>query len=309
MDQREKNTDEFLTSYSVRQLLSTVSGYDEDETHETTAGIELSPPRPFHTELACGQIRLLKEVRTITYIVLLEKRGDAYVTIPFSHYDSPATDRELRTEYDGGMYLNVLQTWNVQTIPCDALKESWLVSELPQADCEDACAFIHEQALPERLLQKTGTPIADEDDIRHLYMEEERDVFRHVDSAEAAHRRGSAFWFNQVAIPEVWAPAALSLAAGPEQRNIFVECRVEGFTECITVEYAPHEEKLRIKVYNALKEDYSAAFDGWNIIDANAAALGVIDRGRCVIKNLRRFDGQCALRNPEGRIYVFEKNA
>ncbi len=307
MNKRETHTENFLISYRIRQLLAEVSGGDEDECYETGADIPLCAPAPFDTDLQTGQIRILRDAESITYVVLLEKQGeDAYLTVPFSHYDDPATDQEFKTGYDGGMYLRVLQLWNKRTLHTETLEQSWLVGELPAADCEDARQLLHAESVPARILDNTGTPLDGIHDIRRQYMHEERAVFRKIDEAEVSRRSACIFSWDQYAIPPLWEQEEWSLAAGEEQQNRFVECMVEGYGEVISVEYSPQGNKLLVKVYTASKDAYSPTFDGWDLVGVDTHALGQIARGRCVVAGISNFDGMCALREPGGRIHVFD---
>ncbi len=107
-------------------------------------------------------------------------------------------------------------------------------------------------------------------------------------------------------MPSLWETEKLSLAAGNEKCNIFVNCKISGFNDFITFEYAPQEEKLRLKIYDTSKSALSSAFDGWDLIDVYGESLARISGGKCVIQNLKQFDGKCTFRNPEGTVFILE---
>ena len=191
---RETNTNHFLCSYKIQKRMSTVSGFDETQNMRTGKSVKLHPQNPFDTNLKEGQIRLLSQLDRITYVVLLRRwEEDAFVVMTFSHYDFPATDEEIKHEFDGGMYLNTLQAWNTRTLLDETLKKSWLIGELPASDCSDAWDFWEHlmtgRDLKAELLEKTGLPITSADDPRIQYMKEELAAFDQLDDAELTKNR------------------------------------------------------------------------------------------------------------------------
>ncbi len=102
--------------------MSSVSGSIENNETVIPFHINKNSLNPFNTDLDCGQIRLLRDVERITYVVLLRRwERDSFVAMTFSHYDFPATDEEFKPDFDGGIYLNTLQAWNTRTLQDETL--------------------------------------------------------------------------------------------------------------------------------------------------------------------------------------------
>ena len=333
MNLREKsrqNTENFLKSYLIQKDLSRVSGYDESQELETSAEVPATPVKPFDEDLQCGQIRLLADVDRITYIVLLRRWGDnAFVTMAFSHYDFPATDEEMSLERDAGLYLNVLQVWNTRTLLDETLKKSWLCGTLPEDMCGDAWTFwlalTTGSELPDRLVEKSGTPVEDEDDVRLEYLREEMAVFAGVDSADLALAEtssadaapetatgGDSFpdWMNGLILPPLWHnEEAFALAAGGEQENILKTCVIDGCNELLCLEFSPEEETVWIDILSADAQDVVTTLDGSEIVDAYEHVLGVIRNGKCKLKVGRDFDGGIAVRLRDGTVRILTEQA
>lgn len=312
---REQNTENFLRSYKIQMQMSTVSGFDENQDMTTDGSVELSPKNPYDTQLQSGQIRLLSQLDRITYIVLLRRwEEDSFLTMTFSHYDFPATDVEFKPEFDGGMYLNVLQVWNTRTLQDETLEKSWLIGNLPEADCTDALAFwehlITGRALSDNLLEKTGLPITDADDPRIQYIQDELAAFEQLDNAElASQNEGDGLdWLRRPALPQLWNEGEIALAAGDEKQDIVIECSPYGHEEFVTIAFSPKEKNLRVSIYTPDQSGYSTAFDSWELISADGSVLAIIQDGFALVQNLAAFDGLCALRNPADQtIVIFER--
>lgn len=188
-EKRKQNTEDFLRSYYIISVMSEVSGYDEEEDYGDDSHVELAPITPHDPQLEVGQIRLLSPTEFTTYVVLLQRWGkEAFLTMAFSHYNSPATDEEFKPQYSRGLFLNTLQAWNTRTISDKVLAKSWHVDNLPEKDLQDARDFwnhfITGAELPERLLERSGIPIMDGDDIRIEYMQEELQNFAPIEKLE-----------------------------------------------------------------------------------------------------------------------------
>lgn len=187
---QKQNTVKFLKSYFLRMKLAEVSGYDEDEDMSTSAK-PTAKVNPFDEELGEGQIRLLADTERITYVVLLKRwDDDAYLVMPFSPFDAPASDEEFATEHDGGMYMRVLQAWNTRSLLDETLRRSWCVGELPQKDLDDAMLLwrgtLEDIDLPDDLVERTGVHIYRKEDPRLDYKREELKNFAKIDAEELA---------------------------------------------------------------------------------------------------------------------------
>ena len=324
-EKQQQNTERFLTSYLMRKDLSQVSGYDESQSLETSPGKTPAPVRPFNGNLRCGQIRLLANVDQITYIVLLRKLGDdAFLTMAFSHYDFPATDKELSLDRDAGLYLNVLQVWNTRTLLNETLRKSWLYGTLPEKMCDDAWTFwlfmTTESPLPGRLAERSGTPITGENDLRLGYLQEEMDIFAKVDSsgleqAEAdpinetpeSENNPSQDWMNGLILPSsLWPEKEMALAAGEEKKMLQEKCAIEGRDEILSIKYSPNKNTIWVYIFSADRR-ISTALDDAEIIDENECRLGSIRNGECTANVKGDFNGRIALRLADGTVCLLKK--
>ena len=83
-DIQNKNTENFLKSYCLRRKMSEVSGYDDDISNDITGNIEMPKIKEYDKNLQAGQIRLLTNVKELTYVLLLNNWGEeAYVITAF----------------------------------------------------------------------------------------------------------------------------------------------------------------------------------------------------------------------------------
>lgn len=312
-DTRSKNTAFFLKSYGIQKKMETVAGFDENRTMETAHAVQLSPQNSYDTNLQCGQIRLLSQLEHITYVVLLQRwEKDSFVAMTFSHYDFPATDEEFKPNFDGGMYLNVLQAWNTRTLQDDTLKKSWLIGNLPASDCSDAWDFWEHlmtgKVLKAELLDRTGLPIAAMDDPRVQYMREEISIFENLDNTELSEHTNANIWLERFEFPSLWNDEELALAAGDEKQDLVIECTPYGHGEFVTIVFSYREKILRVNIYTPDQSKISHSFDAWELITEDGSVLGLIQDGSCVVHELEAFDGKCALRNPEDHtVVIFEK--
>jgi len=310
---REQNTNHFLCSYKIQKKMSSVSGFDETQDMRTPDTLKLHPQNPFDTNLKKGQIRLLSQLDRITYVVLLRRwEEDSFIVMTFSHYDFPATDEEFKPEFDGGMYLNILQAWNTRTLQDETLKKSWLIGELPDSDCADAWHFwehlITGRELRQELLERTGLPISASDDLRIQYMKEELSAFDRLDESELSEGAGGSVWFNRLEFPPLWQEDELELAAGDEKQDFIAECTPYGYSEFVSIVFSCHEKTLRVNIYTADQSETSHIFDSWELVSEQSAVLGIVQDGFCLVRDLESFDGKCALRNPADHlIVIFER--
>ena len=192
LEMRRDNSRSFISDYLMDLKLREVSAIDDAEACDTSSDGILTPPRPFNGDLREGQIRLLSQPSELTYAVLLRRGGEnAFVVAPFSRFPSPATDEELKTVFDGGLYLRVLQVWNIRTALDATLQKSWLVGELPRQDIEDAWKVwewtLGGSELAESILRRTGLPVSLSSDPRNQYMHEELEKFAAFDAEDEAN--------------------------------------------------------------------------------------------------------------------------
>lgn len=316
-----ENTENFLRSYLIQKDLSQVSGC-EPRPATLPADLKTAPVKPFDTDLKCGQVRLLADVSRPTYIVLLRRQGDdAFVTMAFSHYDFPATNEELSLERYAGCYLNVLQVWNTRALYDETLRRSWLCGTLPGAVCDDAWDFrlsiTTGSPMPEHLIDKTGTPIEQSDDIRLEYLREETLPFAGIrtadqESAESAtdeEENNAANWFDmdRYFLPSPLPAETMALAAADEKKNINTRCAIHGREETLCLEYSPDENKVWIDVFDAGAGNRVLTLDHAAIVNVKGKELGTIQGGECMFDVEPSFDGSIGIRTEDGTVYILEE--
>lgn len=338
---RKLNTENFLNSYIIRQRMSEVSGYDENKDPSVDFESVRFETNPFDTNVACGQVRLLSDVEEIVYVALLrEINAETFLIMPFSHYDFPATDKEFKTDFDGGLYLNTLQTWNAKTVKLEFLKRSWLIGHLSSIDCKNALRFYDKKPLDELLEERTGLPILSSKDIRNKYLLEERlqieskylayEEIKEAKSISTLDRvKQLLFRYDFPSIFKNLKPQKLfdglsadfpvvagitsptpfqSLAAASIKKNISSRCKISKFPGTINIEYSPREKSLNIIIFDARDEDLSTDLDGMYIIDESGDLLGRIKKGKCFVKGLGNFNGKIAIQKQDGSIATFKTN-
>ena len=307
-EKRKKNTDNFLTSYHIRKSLSQVSGYDEPQSYAAEKDTPMAAINFFNCQLAAGQIRLLADVDEIAYILLLQRDSeDSFMTVAFSHYDFPATDKEMLLDGYAGAYLNTLQLWNTRTLKDDILQKSWLCGTLPETVFQDVCSFSNainnNEAIPEHILDKTGTEVTDAADIRWDYMLEEKSFFASLDADNKELPQLECLF--EYSFPQLWESTKESLAAGDEENDIQINCRIYERNEFVTLTYSSVEETLWLSIFLPDRSGLSSQYDGMMVIDPAGNTLGVINAGQCQISGLKNFDGSIGIKNADGHIFIF----
>ena len=186
-EQRKETLNLFLKGQKLHGLISAIPSLNEKEEDLHTAyDDKISPPAPYDTELAPGQIRVLPNTQRITYVALIKRwEADSFLIMPFSNFSVPATEYEFLTEYNGGVWQRVLQVWNARTLQDETLQKSWVSDTLPAQDLEDAW-HLWEKSLggkevEDRLLLKTCLPIYHLEDPRLDYKRKELKNFAKID--------------------------------------------------------------------------------------------------------------------------------
>lgn len=253
---------------------------------------------PFDTELGERQIRLLSQTNLITYIALLRRwETDSFVVMPFSHFNEPATDEELKLECDRGRNVRVLQAWNTRTLQDETLKKSWLVDTLTEEEAQEAwklwCSSITGKEISGEIIMRTGLPIYRNDDPRLEYKRAELDNFASVDAEDLAVAENTTWDFSyfQLPIPK----RQYTLAAGESQPNLHCEYVTEQFEHPVTVfiEYSRHDQELSLKVYDA-DGNASNLLDGYLVLERQEEKpLGEIRKG--ILKVASQLSDGCAI--------------
>lgn len=185
-EQRKETLNLFLKGQKLHGLISAAPVDEEERDLHTAYDDKVSPPAPYDTELAPGQIRVLPNMQRITYVALIKRwEEDSFLVMPFSNFSVPATEYEFLTEYNGGVWQRVLQVWNARTLQDETLQKSWVSDTLPAQDLEDAW-HLWEKSLggkevEDRLLLKTCLPIYHLEDPRLDYKRKELENFARID--------------------------------------------------------------------------------------------------------------------------------
>lgn len=278
---------EFLASYSLNCKLREVSGFDENANMTTSPDIVLPEMNPYNDDLQPGQIRLLSQTDELTYAVLLRRWGEnAFVVAPFSRFSYPATDEELKTRFDGGLYLQVLQIWNVRTALDATLKKSWLIGTMPADDIEDAWKLWEWSlggAEPEdSVLERTGVPIYRPDDPRLEYRGEECDKFAKFDAEDIRHAifldAKLVIGASVFARRNGQAADRIALAAAEGDKYSMELYRFSDSELMLEVEYSPHDKKLTCTVLDKNGRK-TGEMDGCEVVEETNGTIGTFAGG------------------------------
>ena len=313
----------FLNTFLLDCELRDAPDDEADRSFETSREIKLSAPRSFNGNLQEGQIRLLSQTDEITYVVLLRRWDDhSFLIAPYSQFSDPATDRELKTEQDGGAGLRVLQIWNIRTAMDETLKKSWLVGNLNPQDLQDAWRVwewsLGGAPLESRIFERTGVPVYREDDPRLRYQQESLANFAAFDAEDEAvlERLCAEFaladsgtvsdWaidFNKMLdIAKKWMDrffphgeerliGALAAGSAPTQQTRML--RFDGGLLAVSV-MGP---TATLRVYDSEGNDTSA-LDGYSVLIKGGERLGVLTEGFFQI-SAEKLSGGFVLVSPE----------
>lgn len=308
LEMRRDNSRNFISDYLMDLKLREVSATEDAEAYDTSRDKILTPPRPFNGDLREGQIRLLSQPSELTYAVLLRRWGeDAFVVAPFSRFPSPATDEELKTVFDGGLYLRVIQVWNIRTALDATLRKSWLVGELPQQDIEDAWKVwewtLGGAELAESILRRTGLPVSLKSDPRNQYMHEELEKFAAFDAEDEANAEKAEADMERlhfvITFPK-YGRMEDKLAAGDKPSETIEIFLVAEYGIEIEMKHAPDEGKVRIVVYGADGRRDHNSLEGVVVVDKNGIEVGKIENGVLLAESMALAKG-FALLHPETR--------
>ncbi len=281
-DMRKANSKAFLSAYLIDRRLREISGFDEDEKMPTTIDGELPPMNPFDDNLQEGQIRLLSQPSELTYAVLLRRWGEnAFVVAPFSHFDSPATEYELKTKFDGGLCLQVLQIWNIRTALDATLKKSWLIGNLPKEDIDDAWKLwewsLGGADLSNSVSERTGLPIIRMADPRNEYRKREMEKFAPFEAEDERH----AIFLHApepIVIPED-STETIALAAAEKNCGSTNLYAIDNGELLLQVEFSPAGNQAVLSILDAADGSLSSKFDGCPLLDEEKGAIATFEGG------------------------------
>ena len=280
-DERKKYVSDFMKAYLLTKKLQDAS-VDDNENQETT--VPLCKTHPFDTHLEAGQVRVLRHTQRVTYVVLLKRwEDDSFVVTPFSFYSVPATDEELKTVWDGGLFLRVLQVWNTRTLQDETLYKSWLVGYLPAQDVKDAwrCweASLGGEPLSDSILKRTALPIIHSNDPRLEYKRQELTNFARVDAEDLETLEKPRIWTIQSFFNRQNALAAASAEDNPQ----FIYS-IEEKNLIIFIEYSLHDKVLSCEV-STKDGKPRTELDGCQVMEVKGQnVLGVIKDGQMKVE-------------------------
>ncbi len=288
-------------------------GSDTEESTTPLTGIMI---RPYDTNVVEGQIRLMpycEDRNRLLYVLVLRKEEDVVMVASFSRYGAPACTTEWLTDFEANP-IKVLEFFNVHPATVEYMSQSWVTGEMPPeklAIAQTIYQGVLNGKLAESERENVGLPIYDLDDPRLAYMEEENalmspfraSVFDCLNDSQEDLESPMVFDTSVFKTP-FWDWSSERLAAGSEENDVDVSCKVDSFAERLTLAYSPHEGKLRLCVYDAAGEEESLAFDGWVLVGSDGSDLGTIANGLCVVEVPRLAVGAFALRDPEGKLHA-----
>lgn len=311
--EREKSVRSFFNEYlTVRSLVEDTKEDKPEKSFDCDYDIK-SKVDLFDDNVQEGQIRLLSQTEEITYIAILKQwPNDLFVIAPFSHFNFPATDEELKMSFDGGAFLRTLQIWNIRTLHVETLKQTWLVGKMSEKDKADAWQLWRYSLgrindIGNDIISRIGLPIFKKEDPRLEYINHCLDNFSKLDSQDLATSGIFAYedsnpfeaLFNAAKI-SLWKPPQYALAAADEKENPYVEFTLDDKDISVEVQYDLCEQKLHIDVYGA-DGNYTKEIDGWTLVDCFNEEIAQIKDGRIrahIVKG--EWDGELAFRDANG---------
>lgn len=279
--ERKRLTKSFFVAWLLDRKLAKVATDEQDGPNDAVpAGAALAEPRDFSSEApAPGQIRVLSQTDTLTYAAVLARWDErSFLIAPFSRFEDPATDEELKTAFQGGLRMGVLQIWNARTAMAATLRRSWLVGMLPKQDLDDALLLwkwsIGDVAeLPERISNRTGVPIYRTDDPRLEYRREALENFAAFDAEDDANAKWAEMlgeWLHGKDKSPVngWISVGEEerIAAASDQSNEFLLYRVVGKGVLLSVERSRSSGELVLSVLDESTEKPSPALDDFFVL-------------------------------------------
>ena len=323
-NERKNYVSSFLKEYlTVSSLANATSEMEPDMSLACDYEIK-SKVQPFDEDVQEGQIRLLSQTEEITYIAILKQwANNLFVVAPFSHFNAPATDDELKMTFDGGLFLRTLQIWNIRTLHVETLKKTWLVGKMPAKDMADAWqlwrySLGRTNDISDDIILRTGLPIYKKEDPRLEYEDHCLANFAKLDSedletCESEDLETSEEVFDEekytfeelfmITMISLFRPAQSVLAAADEKENPFGEYTVYGKNISIIIQYDLDEQKLHVDVYGA-DGDFTTELDGWSFVDSFNEEIAKIKDGRIRIDIAQdEWNGELALMDSEGNLH------
>lgn len=173
-------TEQFIESARIEELdLSDLDTMATEDPERLCQAVD-----PYDDTLAVGQIRLLTPSSVsnpdhLPYVAILARLDETHwLVAPFSRFTIPATSGEMLTGDDFAPN-SVLQAWNAYTVSDLLLRRSWLSGNLDSrviADAHDLYRHCADSTpLPETFRSVIGPALDSVFDLRHTYLQEERE--------------------------------------------------------------------------------------------------------------------------------------
>lgn len=190
---QKNNTRAFVAELEIRNQLEAVGFEPEEmkpsESDEKQRRMAAEMVAPFDWHLQTGEIRLLSQTDRLTYGVILPWDWNHLLLIPLSHASHPATDQEMYvSDGERGMFQQVYQLWNARTVNKSVLAKSWEMGKITEEDLSCLNQFLRHIWLGDKLSQsiidRTGLPLLQGNDIRKPYLDRELSNFIPLDKID-----------------------------------------------------------------------------------------------------------------------------
>ena len=248
--------------------------------------------RPFSEEPVpeVSQIRLLSPSlisggRGPTYVAVLGNTGTGcYLVAPFSRFQTPALPFEILLR-DSPAALSVLCLWNARSISAFVLSQSWCVSQLSEAELQDALAICNladqSNSIPETLASRVGPPVCDLEDPRLEYMDEEGEMWREIVFFPAEAETGVCLHIPS--LRDVSQENAMQLAADSTDPLICILAFEVKLRRLFVHVFAKPAEKMLFLVVSDSLGESSSGLDGIAVSLRGIGVVGQFKSGQSLI--------------------------
>lgn len=126
-----QNTRDWATSVRIQKRMETVDGAEED------AEKNFCDHKP-----VVGEIRVIADYPDWRPLLIWGVETDWVSVIPFSKYDFPAFEYELKLAESKCLHGSVLEAWNGISLELSCFDHSWKVGELSKEEQADLCTLV-----------------------------------------------------------------------------------------------------------------------------------------------------------------------
>ena len=146
--------------------------------------------------------------------------------------------------------------------------------------------------------------ISDHDD-RIEYHNKQKLLLEKIQMSYHCIAKEISFPEKKYSFPRLWECNTEALAAGDEEEDIQINCRIDERDEFVSITYSFSEETLWLNIFLPDQSGFSSQLDGMEVIDPDGNTLGVINSGQCQISGLKNFEGCIGIKNKDGYIWTF----